>query len=62
MPFEYKQINHADILVKLLETHYKLPDKEYIRITFDNYLELAELCIKRGYKLHHHMYTMKASL
>lgn len=62
MPFEYQQITHADILVKLLETHYKLPDKEYIRITFDHYQELAELWSRRGYRLHHHMFTMKISL
>ncbi|MHA2089812.1 MAG: GNAT family N-acetyltransferase [Candidatus Kariarchaeaceae archaeon] len=61
-PFEYRQIVHADILIKLLARQYKLPEKGYIRLTFDNYQELSDLYTKRGYKLHRHMYTMKLNL
>ncbi|MHA2254171.1 MAG: GNAT family N-acetyltransferase [Candidatus Kariarchaeaceae archaeon] len=61
-PFEYRQLVHADILINLLARQYKLPEKRYIRLTFDNYQELADLYTERGYKLHRHMYTMKTSL
>ncbi len=41
---------------------YSLPDYDYIRVTFTDYPNLAQLCEKRKYKLHHRLFKMTLAL
>ncbi|OLS26453.1 MAG: hypothetical protein HeimC3_10030 [Candidatus Heimdallarchaeota archaeon LC_3] len=56
-PFHYTSIDDVDPFIELMK-RYKLPDKDYVRITFDKYRELANLFAKRNYKKHHHLYKL----
>ncbi|MHA2338793.1 MAG: GNAT family N-acetyltransferase [Candidatus Hodarchaeales archaeon] len=56
-PFNYSALKHVDPFIELLKK-YKLPEKEYIRITFDNYRELAKKFDEDEYKKHHHLYKL----
>lgn len=56
-PFVYTDIKYVDSFIyELLK--YRLPEKNVLRLTFDNYNKLAELFKKRGYLLYHHLYKM----
>ncbi len=56
-PFFISDISFFDsFLDQLLKM--RDPDKEYIRITFDDNDKLAELCKKRNYSVHHHLFKM----
>lgn len=56
-PFFISDINYFDSFIDQL-LNLKDPDKNYIRITFDDNDKLAELCKKRNYTIHHHLYKM----
>ncbi|MHA1984789.1 MAG: GNAT family N-acetyltransferase [Candidatus Hodarchaeales archaeon] len=56
-PFNYSALKHVDPFIELLKK-YKIPEKEYIRITFDNYKELAQKFDKEDYEKHHHLYKL----
>lgn len=62
MPFVYSEVNYVDIFIDILSESYKLPDKDYIRLTFDDSEELVKLFKQRGYKMHHHLYKMVNAL
>ena len=56
-PFFITDIGYFDTFIsKLIEL--KPPEKEYIRITFDDNDAVADLCLKRNYTVHHHLYKM----
>ena len=42
--------------------HYARPEFDYIRLTFTDNPELAQLCNSRGYRLHHTLFKMEAAL
>jgi ribosomal protein S18 acetylase RimI-like enzyme len=56
-PFHYSLLNHIDPFVMLLKKYIQ-PDKDYLRITFDAYDELANLFETRGYTKHHHLFKL----
>ena len=56
-PFLISDITYFDTFLNEL-LKIREPDKEYIRITFDDNDDLAKLCKERGYKIHHHLYKM----
>ncbi len=56
-PFFIKDIGYFDTFLDIL-IQSKEPEKDYVRITFDDNDELAKLCIDRNYKIHHHLYKM----
>ncbi|MFW9930946.1 MAG: GNAT family N-acetyltransferase [Candidatus Thorarchaeota archaeon] len=57
-PLHYLNLEYVDIFIELLKNHNYI-EKDYLRITFDNYSDLAELFSHRNYKMHHHLYRMK---
>ena len=57
-PFFIKDVTYFDTFIEHL---IKIRDsqKNYVRITFDDNDALAELCKKRKYVVHHHLYKME---
>ncbi len=60
-PFEITTINGFDDFIYGLR-EFSLPEFDYSRITFTDIPELAKLCRKRGYRLHHRLYKMTVNL
>ena len=56
-PFYISDLSYFDTFINEL-LKLKEPDKTYIRITFDDNDELANLCKERKYEIHHHLYKM----
>ena len=56
-PFFIKDLLIFDSFIEQLFA-LTLPEKDYVRITFDNNDELASLCKKRNFTVHHHLYKM----
>jgi hypothetical protein len=61
MPFRIDNLDGIDDFISGLE-EYSLPEYDYVRLTFTDNENLAELCDKRGYKQHHRLYRMKAEV
>ncbi len=61
MPFRIESIDSLDDFLSGLKGH-SLPEFDYIRLTFTDDEDLAELCDERGYKLHHRLYRMRAEV
>lgn len=57
-PFIYQTLEMADYFVDGIINNYVLPAKKVVRLTFDDYVELANYLSERGYIQHHHMYKM----
>jgi GNAT superfamily N-acetyltransferase len=57
MPFEIADTSYFDDFAAGVR-RFGLPEYDYVRITFTNMPELARLCEKRGYHLHHRLYKM----
>ncbi len=61
MPFEITSVEcFDDFIAGLLE--FKLSEHDYCRVTFTDLIELAELCEKREYHLHHRLHKMSLQL
>ena len=56
-PFEISQIDCFDDFVYGMK-EFSLPDFDYVRVTFTDNPDLAELCAKRDYRLHHRLFKM----
>lgn len=59
-PFLY--INETRYVDEFIIKIKKYREKEYLRLTFDNYKELSEEFERRGYKLWHHLFNMEKNL
>ena len=56
-PFEISTIDgFDDFLLGMKE--FSLPEYDYVRVTFTDNHELAELCASREYRLHHKLFKM----
>jgi ribosomal-protein-alanine N-acetyltransferase len=60
-PFEMTSADCFDDFVSELKK-YSLPEFDYVRTTFTNIPELAEICEKRKYRMHHKLYKMTLNL
>lgn len=60
-PFEIGQLESFDDYVEGIR-HYARPEFDYLRLTFTDNAELAQLCKSRGYRLHHKLFKMEAAL
>ncbi len=60
-PFEISKIDCFDDFVIGIK-EFSLPDYDYCRVTFTDLIELAELCEKREYRLHHRLHKMSLQL
>ncbi|MFX0116096.1 MAG: GNAT family N-acetyltransferase [Candidatus Hodarchaeota archaeon] len=60
-PFEIKYTESFDDFVYGLQ-RYALPEFDYIRVTFTDNAELAQLCGNRDYRLHHKLFKMEAAV
>ncbi|MFW9978154.1 MAG: GNAT family N-acetyltransferase [Candidatus Thorarchaeota archaeon] len=60
-PFELDEIDGLDDFLLGLKP-YSLPEYDYIRITFVDNEKLSVLCKERGYRLHHRLFKMTASI
>ncbi len=56
-PFEITYVECFDDFVLGLKK-FSLPEYDYARITFTNIPELAEICKKRNYRMHHKLHKM----
>jgi GNAT superfamily N-acetyltransferase len=61
MPFQIDNLDGIDDFISGLE-EYSFPEYDYVRLTFTDNENLAELCDERGYKQHHRLYRMKAEV
>ncbi|MFX0054758.1 MAG: GNAT family N-acetyltransferase [Candidatus Hermodarchaeota archaeon] len=61
MPFRIDNLDGVDDFIHGLEEH-SLPKYDYIRLTFTDNEDLANLCHSRGYKLHHRLFRMMAEV
>jgi GNAT superfamily N-acetyltransferase len=61
MPFEITDVSYFDDFVAGL-AKFGLPEYDYARITFTDIPQLAKLCEKRGYRLHHRLHKMTLAL
>ena len=60
-PFEITSLDcFDDFLAGLME--FKLPEHDYLRVTFTDLPDLANLCDKREYRLHHRLHKMSLAL
>jgi ribosomal protein S18 acetylase RimI-like enzyme len=60
-PFEITSVDcFDDFVAGLME--FKLLEHDYCRVTFTDIPELAELCEKREYRLHHRLHKMSLQL
>ncbi|MFX1536479.1 MAG: GNAT family N-acetyltransferase [Promethearchaeota archaeon] len=55
-PFEIEELESFDDILDVLKPYQ--PKFDYIRLTFTDNYELAELLENRGYKLHHKLFKM----
>lgn len=60
-PFEMDHIESFDDFVEGIRC-YALPEFDYIRLTFTDNPELAQLCKSRDYRLHHRLFQMEAAV
>ncbi|MFX1562477.1 MAG: hypothetical protein ACFFDP_04135, partial [Promethearchaeota archaeon] len=60
-PFEIENIDSFDDFISGLRP-YSLPQFDFVRVTFTDNDELAQLCNSRSYKLHHLLYKMQLEL
>lgn len=60
-PFEIDMVESFDDFMHGLQS-YMLPQFNYIRITQTNNHELANLCERRGYRLHHKLFKMTLNI
>ncbi|MFW9807075.1 MAG: hypothetical protein ACFFFK_10145, partial [Candidatus Thorarchaeota archaeon] len=60
-PFEMTSADCFDDFVMGLKK-YSLPEFDYVRTTFTNIPELAEICEKRKYRMHHKLNKMTLKL
>lgn len=60
-PFQMTSADCFDDFVLELKK-YSLPEFDYVRTTFTNIPELAEICDKRGYRMHHKLHKMTLNL
>ncbi|MHA2271091.1 MAG: GNAT family N-acetyltransferase [Candidatus Hodarchaeales archaeon] len=60
-PFEIDQIQSFDDFLHGIR-RYGRPEFDYIRLTFMDNAELAQLCKSRGYRLHHKLFKMEAAV
>ena len=61
MPFKITKLEcFDDFVAGLME--FKLQEHDYCRVTFTDNPELADLCEKRDYRLHHRLHKMKFTL
>lgn len=58
-PFEITDVEYLDDFIVGLNEYRT---KDYLRITFDRNKKLADFCENRGYRLHHHLYSMKRKM
>ena len=56
-PFEISRIDCFDDFVHGMKA-FSLPEFDYVRVTFTDNPELAELCARRDYRLHHKLFKM----
>ncbi|MFX0106920.1 MAG: hypothetical protein ACFE7R_01420, partial [Candidatus Hodarchaeota archaeon] len=60
-PFEIDHVDLVDDFISCIKSH-ALPEYDYIRLTFTDNPELAQLCEERGYRLHHRLFKMGLKL
>lgn len=60
-PFEITEIEGFDDFISS-QMEFSLPDYDYSRVTFTDMPELANLCDKRKYRLHHRLHKMTVTL
>ena len=60
-PFEISRTDCFDDFVHGMK-EFSLPEFDYVRVTFTDNPELAEVCEQRNYKLHHILHKMTCSL
>ena len=60
-PFEMTSADCFDDFVMGLKK-YSLPEFDYVRTTFTNIPELADICENRNYKMHHKLHKMTLKL
>ncbi len=60
-PFELDAISCFDDFIHELQK-FSLPNYDYVRVTFTDFPELAQLMEHRNYKLHHRLHKMELSL
>ncbi|MFX1607075.1 MAG: GNAT family N-acetyltransferase, partial [Promethearchaeota archaeon] len=60
-PFEITDVNGFDDFVDGLR-EFKHPEHDYCRVTFTDIPQLAKLCERRNYRLHHRLHKMTLSL
>ncbi|MFW9798214.1 MAG: GNAT family N-acetyltransferase [Candidatus Thorarchaeota archaeon] len=60
-PFEMTSTDCFDDFVSELRK-YSLPEFDYVRTTFTNIPELAEICEKRNYRMHHKLHKMTLNI
>jgi len=60
-PFEIEHVESFDDFISGLYPH-SLPEFDFVRVTFTDNDELANLCKNRSYKLHHILYKMQLEL
>ncbi|MFW9925671.1 MAG: GNAT family N-acetyltransferase [Candidatus Thorarchaeota archaeon] len=60
-PFEITNVDCFDDFMSGIQK-FSLPEYDYCRVTFTDLPELAELCEKREYRLHHRLHKMSLNL
>lgn len=60
-PFEVDRTEYLDDFVFGIQKH-SLAEYDYVRLTFVDNPDLADLCESRGYKLHHRLFQMTLNL
>ncbi|RLI59220.1 MAG: hypothetical protein DRO87_03655 [Candidatus Thorarchaeota archaeon] len=60
-PFVVDGAGHFDDFIAGVE-RFALPGYDYVRVTFTDYPDIAEVCKERGYRLHHRLYKMTLDL